>query len=309
MSNIPSLEHFIKYYNKGDYFKALNLGEDTSLDEIAERIEEFEMEHFEFSDEYSIPMARLKSELLVQTSQPAPEHIIAPSRNISFANRLIAQSLYSQACLLLHGENLDGSLNLLNQALDRDPDLTHAYSLRASILLIVPDYPIYLDQVISDCNRVIELESGDANAYNDRGRAYMRKGNPIKAIEDYEMALNIQPSMVIASLNKMSAEITLNRFEDVVGTYGALLKNDLSPRNILIASSLVSIALALDGKPYKKYMAPLLDPERKLKYLVDWNPQAIDDYLEDLAYPVNDDERIANALEIQKLFKENLKTN
>ena len=236
MSEIPSLEHFIKYFYNEDYFKALNLKSNASLEQITDAIESFEMEHFEFSEKFSIPMAKVKAILLNQNTESAGEISENPKKEVSFEDKIVSHSLYQQALEYFYKNDLERALDLLAQALDWNPVFVHAYSLRASILLIMPDYPSYLEQVILDCSKVIELESGDANAYNDRGRAYMRKGNPERAIQDYAMALNIEPSMSIAALNKMSAEITLMRFDDAVGTYGALKKDDLSHRDDIVSA-------------------------------------------------------------------------
>jgi len=196
------------------------------------------------------------------------------------------------------------ALNFLGQAIDLFPEFVNAYYLRATIMLIMPDYPFYLDQVIEDCSKVIDLENGNANAYNDRGRAYMRKGNTELAIEDYRKALIYDPSMTISALNKMSAEITLKCFDDAVGTYGSIKKNNLSTRDKLVSSNLVCIALALDGKSYERYVAPLRNMENKIKYLVDWNPTALDDYLEQLKDEKFEVEKISEALKVNELFKE-----
>ena len=54
------------------------------------------------------------------------------------------------------------------------------------------------DQAISDYNKALEINSKYAYAYNNRGMAYRDKGQYDQAISDYNKALEINPKYAYA---------------------------------------------------------------------------------------------------------------
>ena len=51
-----------------------------------------------------------------------------------------------------------------------------------------------LDKALADFNKAIELDSAYAQAYNNRGAAYLAKGDNNKAIADFKKALELDPN-------------------------------------------------------------------------------------------------------------------
>ncbi len=214
-----------------------------------------------------------------------------------------AEAILAEAERLEDNGKLESAIEMCTRAIEAAPSFAKAYQKRAWICLLVPNYQQYLDQVIQDCTKVIDIDPDNALAYNDRGRAYIRKGDMENAIFNYGKAIELEPCLTIAALNKISAEIILGRYKDAVGTYGEWRRDVVSPKQMVIASSLICIALALDGKSYEEYTAPLLDRRIRLKYLHDWNYSGTDRCLDALEKEGYFPDRFAKAKEIQDLFK------
>ena len=64
--------------------------------------------------------------------------------------------------------------------------------------LVDPD----CDRAIADCDEAIRLNLKDASTYNNRGYAYLVKGNAQKAIADFTEAIRIDPKFGIAYANR-----------------------------------------------------------------------------------------------------------
>ena len=54
---------------------------------------------------------------------------------------------------------------------------------------------------MSDFNRAIELDSGYAKAYNNRGMVWYEKGEPDLALSDYEKTLELDANNTNAHIN------------------------------------------------------------------------------------------------------------
>lgn len=308
----PSLKHFLKYYKTGDYIKALFGNKPPSnprREEIIEAIDLFEMEHFDKSQEWSVPIARIKEDMMAREQDNAPLTEIPKAIEMPPIDRIKrdkAIHLLLEADRLNRGGYLEECIHLCGESLKIDPYLKEAYQMRAFAYLLLDNWKDYLDNVVQDCTSIIAMDPQNYQAYNDRGRAYVRKMMPEKAIDDYSKSLQIDPAYTIAALNKMSAEISLNRFQDAVSTYGHWRKDIVTPDYMLIASSLVCIALALDGRDYRRYMAPLKNISVRFKYLDTWNPYSIDQHIQKLTSDQFYPERVLEAKGIQELFKEHM---
>ncbi|GFO96092.1 TPR domain-containing protein [groundwater metagenome] len=305
---VPSLSEFLKFYKAKDYSKAIGASPNSTPEEIRDAIDRFEMEHLDESGKWSIPMAKMKEALLKpntkSSTEPRDEKQKEKKKAVDLQYWKKAEAILSEAKLLEDSGKLEGAIEMCTRAIEVAPSFANAYKKRAWICLLLPNYQQYLDQVIQDCTKVIEIEPDNALAYNDRGRAYIRKGDLENAIFNYGKALTLEPSLTIAALNKISAEIILGRYKDAVGTYGEWRRDVVSPKQMVIASSLICIALALDGKSYEDYTAPLLDRKIRIKYLHDWNYTGTDRYLAKIDKEGYFSDRVIKAKEIQDSFKE-----
>ncbi len=308
---VPSVSEFLRFYNDGNYIKAIfgnNPPSNPTFEQIRDAIEVFEMEHLDESSKWSIPMAKMKEALLKpnakSSTEPRDEKQKEKKKAVDLQSWKKAEAMLLEAEQLEDNGKLESAIEVCTRAIEVAPYFANAYKKRAWICLLLPNYQQYLDQVIQDCTKVIEIEPDNALAYNDRGRAYIRKGDLENAIFNYGKALGLEPSLTIAALNKISAEIILGRYKDAVGTYGEWRRDVVSPKQMVIASSLICIALALDGKSYEDYTAPLLDRKIRIKYLHDWNYTGTDRYLAKIDKEGYFSDRVIKAKEIQDSFKE-----
>src|SRR5260370_42021352 len=59
-----------------------------------------------------------------------------------------------------------------------------------------------VDGAIADYNKAIELNSQMADAYNNRGSAWLLKGNTEQAVADFSTAISIDPDFSEAYYNR-----------------------------------------------------------------------------------------------------------
>ena len=62
-----------------------------------------------------------------------------------------------------------------------------------------------LDRAIEDCSKAIELKPDYADPYNNRGAAYVGKGEADRAIVDCNKAIDLEPDFVQAYYNRGNA--------------------------------------------------------------------------------------------------------
>jgi tetratricopeptide (TPR) repeat protein len=72
-----------------------------------------------------------------------------------------------------------------------------SYNL-GNVYLASGDY----DRAIAAYDKALQLNPGDADAYNNRGTAYGHKGDHDRAIADYDQAIRLQPDLAEAYNNR-----------------------------------------------------------------------------------------------------------
>jgi tetratricopeptide (TPR) repeat protein len=200
--------------------------------------------------------------------------------------------------------DIEKAYELSDMAVKDMPGLADAYARREWMALQMDDYRERLDQVIEDCGRVLEQQPDNAYVLNDLGRAYDRKNDREKARAIYRRVLEIEPSMTIAALNLMSLEVRSKRFAEARDIYAAWEGRIQSPAYALISSYLQCTALALDGKEYMQYYAPLLDDRIAIGSTATWNNDNIDSFIRSLEDEGYYPERLKVAKRHRELFKE-----
>jgi len=68
-----------------------------------------------------------------------------------------------------------------------------------------------LDQAIADDDRVLQLDAALADVHNDRGELWRRKGDRLKAVQDFAAALRIDPGHARAKSNNREVALELER--------------------------------------------------------------------------------------------------
>jgi len=107
---------------------------------------------------------------------------------------------------------------------DRGPtrDLAWAYDNRGLAYASKGQY----DRAIQDYNVAISLNPFDANAYNNRGDAFHRKRQLELAIEDYDRAIKIDPKLARAFNNRGNAYFDEGRTERAIEDYDEAVELD-----------------------------------------------------------------------------------
>jgi tetratricopeptide (TPR) repeat protein len=88
----------------------------------------------------------------------------------------------------------DDAIAACNRLINRNPKDANAYTSRGKAYYYKGDY----DRAVADYDRAIARDPKAADAYAGRGDAYLRKGDNSQALRDYEEALRLDPNNVSA---------------------------------------------------------------------------------------------------------------
>jgi tetratricopeptide (TPR) repeat protein len=100
-----------------------------------------------------------------------------------------AANLFQEAMEEFVGQNYGRSVDLLNQALDADPDHKLAHMSRGAACLKL-DRTL---EAIDDFNWVIDNDPNYARAWHLRGLGHEKTGNDQDALSDFNRAIEIDP--------------------------------------------------------------------------------------------------------------------
>lgn len=148
----------------------------------------YDTEIFRFQSEIAKKIASSLQVILT----PAEEEFIdrLPTRNMAAYDYLLrGWEMVKEYWNSLDSKYIQIAQNLLNRALEIDPDFIEAYELKCEIFWLEkkPDSIIYY------ANKIIELDPGRAEGYRTAGNAYQRIGKSDQAIESFKKALDLEP--------------------------------------------------------------------------------------------------------------------
>lgn len=303
----PSVEEFLRHYHNGNYYEAIGVSKNASPQGIRDAIDSFEMEHADTSSEWGVLLAKVR-EMLLRPEGANESLTTKTAKKPRPALRGKAEAVLAETDRLFDLGQLERALEKCNEAINVDPSFARGYSKRGHIHRVIGYSPEsaqrHIDLAIEDYSKAIEMEPANAELYMSRGACYAQKGDLEKSIPDYGKSLELNPANTFAALGKLEAEICQRRYNDAMGTYGAWRRDATSPKDQVIGASLICIALALEGKPYEEYIGPLYDRTETLSESHDWCIVEIDRHLKELEGEGFLPDRVANAKEIQGLFKE-----
>ena len=95
-------------------------------------------------------------------------------------------------------ENPDEQIKLYSKAIELNPFDAEAYNNRGFAYYKKGDY----DYAIQDFDKAIQLNPYYAAAFNNRGNAYLYKGCHDRAIQDYNKAIQLKPDYALPYYNK-----------------------------------------------------------------------------------------------------------
>ncbi|WP_447963711.1 tetratricopeptide repeat protein [Nitrospira sp. Ecomares 2.1] len=106
--------------------------------------------------------------------------------------------LFTQAVFLQRNKRYDAAITLYEKIISLKPDWEWAYNNRGVAYVSKGDG----DRALADYTRALELNPKDAEAYYNRGVAYNSKGDEARALADYTRALELKPKFAEAYTNR-----------------------------------------------------------------------------------------------------------
>jgi tetratricopeptide (TPR) repeat protein/membrane associated rhomboid family serine protease len=110
---------------------------------------------------------------------------------------------------LIESGDLDQAIAEYTEAIELDPKIAEAYNDRGIAYLKKEQF----DQAISDFNNAIELKPKLAMAHNNRGIAYLKKEQFDQAISDFNNAIELKPKLAMAHNNRGLAYFYKKEYE------------------------------------------------------------------------------------------------
>ena len=123
-------------------------------------------------------------------------------------------------------QEYEESIKHYTEAIKLKPDLADAYNNRGNAYSKKGE----VDNAISDYNTAIKLNPDDATAYNNRGSAYADKGEVDNAISDYNTAIKLKHDLADAYNGRGNAYFDKGELDNAIRDYTKAieLKPDLS---------------------------------------------------------------------------------
>ncbi|MEW6607061.1 MAG: tetratricopeptide repeat protein [bacterium] len=116
-----------------------------------------------------------------------------------------------------------------------------------------------LDEKIINYKKEIEKDPSNSALHSELADCYARKGDLEEAILEYQRAIEIDPSKILTVMSKMEVTVWRGLYDEAVSIYQEWKGKITSNEHKVIASWIISTALALSGKPFDEYIEPLLD--------------------------------------------------
>ena len=124
----------------------------------------------------------------------------------------LAEAYYNRGLTYADRDELDQAIEDFNHAIQRNPNFADTYRTP-------------LDQAIKDFNQAIQRNPNLDKAYNDRGLAYIRKGDFNQAIEDFNHAIQRNPNFDKAYNHRGAAYTRKGDFNQAIEDYDKAIED------------------------------------------------------------------------------------
>ncbi len=136
------------------------------------------------------PRARLQDVEMMEDNLPTPD--------ASLDSPYISDHMLSASAVkAVRQRQYRWALHLLDQLIQRHPGEANYYSNRGLLHLWCGNH----NAALNDCDYAIELDAGLDQAYNNRANCYTAMGLTVKALVDYERAVDLNPFNIRARIN------------------------------------------------------------------------------------------------------------
>lgn len=158
--------------------------------------------------------------------------------------------------MMVQGDKLDEAMGLLNEKIGKYPELSVLYSLRSSLLLAKSstgsptpeERNEWLGSGKSDCDKAIELDAENLDAYLNRARIFLALKDYKQAANDVNYLQQRRPEIPDLAFLKMDIAIQEKRIGDAIAELERLVQ--LNPENRMLLMQLASM-YQMDDRPRK----------------------------------------------------------
>ncbi len=113
--------------------------------------------------------------------------------------------MLSKGSELVKNNQLNEAINIFNDVIELDPNWAEAWNKRATVLYLIGEF----QKSQNDIDKVLQLEERHFGALAGQGLVNIQLKNYEKAIESYEKAHNLYPSM-------KSPQIMIKKIEELI---------------------------------------------------------------------------------------------
>ena len=114
------------------------------------------------------------------------------------------------------------AIELLNKAIELDPDYTEAYWIRGHIYYDLKRR----DRAIQDHDKAIELNPQYGYSYLNRGKDYFFRKQYLKAIQSYNKLIELHPNFILSYINRGDAYVALEQYIKAIESYNKAIELD-----------------------------------------------------------------------------------
>ncbi|MFA5859364.1 MAG: tetratricopeptide repeat protein [Elusimicrobiota bacterium] len=153
------------------------------------------------------------------------------------AKKVEVTTLFSNAYQEYIAGNYLTATKILGLVIKNNPKLAEAYFNRGNAYMRMKEY----ERAIEDYTQVLELEDKNVSAYTNRGNARFLMNKYDEAIQDYDHALVLSPGNAAAYTNRGNAYCKLQQYSIAVENYRKAI--ELEPKDEVAYENLVETLL------------------------------------------------------------------
>lgn len=158
--------------------------------------------------------------------------------------------------MLVQGEKMDEASRFLNERIEKQPDSSLLYSLRSNLLMVKAstgspepeERKVWLESGKTDCDKAIELDAENLDAYLNRARISLALKDYQQAKKDLDYLQEKRPEIPDIAFLKMDLAIQEKRVGDAIAELERLVQ--LNPENRMLLMQLASM-YQMDDRPRK----------------------------------------------------------
>ena len=135
-------------------------------------------------------------------------------------NERLAEWIFQQGNFLVMLKQFNKAIEAYSHAIDLNLDDAGFYNNRGAAYMEKGDF----DHAIEDFNKAINLNSDDAGFYNNRGIAYDKKGKVDEAIKEYNIAIKLNPDYPGVYYNLGVTYEKVRKFGKAIKNYNIAIK-------------------------------------------------------------------------------------